>query len=370
MRRAQWSYQPLIEVRVFRQRLLDNYRAYELACVPMRIAPVLKSNAYGHGLVEIAGILDNTCAPFFMIDSYHEALILRNEGIHTPLLIAGFTPTKTIERSRLRAVAFTIGSLGQLQELSHLNGQSTCIHLKIDTGMHRQGVLPRELDQALKLIQSSHRLKLEGIASHFADPDTPQSLLTKAQIEAWNQCMKRIDDANVRVPYRHCLATAGMTYRNQTHSNILRLGIGLYGISFGFDQPSVQPTLELRTVITSVKRIEVGESVGYNGIFRASSPMTIATIPCGYAEGLDRRLSNQGSVLVKDQSCPIVGRNSMNITTIDVSHIPDIKAGDEVVVFSADDSHVNSIANSAKLCHTIPHELLVHIQSSLRRNII
>lgn len=370
VRRVQWSYRPLIEICIFQKRLLINYHAYQDSCVPLRIAPVLKSNAYGHGLVEIARILDSVGAPFFMVDSYHEALILRNEKIRTPLLIAGFTPTQTIAQSRLRTIAFTIGSVSQLEELSRHCAKSISIHLKIDTGMHRHGVLPSELDCSLELIMSSPSLKLEGIASHLADPDTYQSTLTENQITQWNDCVMRVKDIIGPLPYAHCLATAGLAYRARVDSNVLRLGIGLYGIPFGFDQPSVQPALELRTIITSIKHIEEGESVGYNGIFRASSPMIIATIPCGYAEGMDRRLSNQGFVRVNDQDCPIVGRISMNITTIDVSHLSCVKIGDEVIVFSSDGLHANSIAQTSKLCTSIPHELLVHIPSYLRRKVI
>ena len=156
--------------------------------------------------------------------------------------------------------------------------------------------------------------------------------------------------------------------KSQSTHNLARLGLGLYGISI-IDNPKInlRPALSMQTIISGVKSIKKGDSVGYNNTFTAPRDVLIATIPAGYAEGVDRRLSNIGQVEVNGILCPIVGRVSMNITTIDVSNVSQVKLGDSVTIISNDNSSPISVNSIAKICNTIPYEILVHIPAHLRR---
>lgn len=356
---------PLIQIRVSKDAILGNYRAFAKA-YDMPIAPVLKSNAYGHGLLEIANILSETSTPLLVVDSIHEAQLLRRNGIRTSILIVGYTRAEAIERNRYRDVAFTITSLAGLNQLVD-QGVHADVHIKFDTGMHRQGLLPQESDEAIRLLQSSH-LNLEGICSHFADADGNTDAFTQSQIAVWNELVSQWRTAFPHIHFWHIAATAGSAFMRDTNANLIRLGTGLYGFPRHASQAfGLKPALSMHTVITGVKDLAAGEQVGYNCTFTADKAMRIATIPVGYFEGVDRRLSNKGSVLVNGVPCTIVGRVSMNITTIDVTDCPDVVLETPVTVFSDKYEDANSLIKLGEMCNTTPLELLVHIPQHLRR---
>ncbi len=371
IRSWRFRYEPLITIFIRRDRILHNFLQFQAANAGVAIAPVLKSNAYGHGLVPIANILAGQPIPFLCVDSYVEALVLRNEGIHVPLLILGYAPLENIERNKLKNVSFSITSLEELRRLHLKCRKPIAIHLKIDTGMHRQGVLQEELGEALGIISQNKKIALEGAYSHLADADNPKSALTKKQIKRWNAATYKVREKIPNVRYFHLANTAGSRYTKEIDANVMRLGIGLYGIDTGAAHKNrnlnLLPALTMKTRITSVRKIAAGESVGYNATFTAKRGMTIATIPVGYAEGPDRRLSNKGMVSVAGVHCPFVGRVNMNITSIDVSKVPNPKIDDEVVVISAERTAPNSIENMAKLCETIPYELFIRLPAQIRR---
>ncbi len=372
IRSLRFRYEPLIIIVIHRDRILHNLRQFQVVNPGVVIAPVLKSNAYGHGLVQVAKILDDQSLHFLCIDSYVEALILRNEGVRTPLLILGYTPLPNILRSTLKNMSFGITSLAELQRLSLARRRPVVIHLKIDTGMHRQGILLEELGEALHVIAQNKQIALEGVYSHLADADTPASAHTKTQIERWNAAVRVVREkhppGNSNVRFFHLSNTAGSHYSREIDANLMRLGIGLYGVNTSQNQDlDLKPVLEMKTRITSVRTVKPGESVGYHGTFKAKKEVTIATIPVGYAEGIDRRLSNCGTATVAGVSCPYVGRINMNMTSLDVSRVPHPQIDDEVLVVSAERGAPNSVENMAKLCGTIPYELFIRLPAQIRR---
>lgn len=235
--------------------------------------------------------------------------------------------------------------------------------------MHRQGIMTSEIDETIAIFKKNPNLKLQGVASHLADADNPESQSVKKQLKTWGKVQESLTQAFTNINYTHISATAGVihTKSDSTH-NLARLGLGLYGISL-VNNPKVNLRLALtmQTIISGVKSIKKGDSVGYNDTFIAPRDMIIATIPAGYAEGVDRRLSNVGQVEVKGILCPIIGRVSMNITTIDVSNVPQVKLGDIVTIISSDNNSPISVANIANTCDTIPYEILIHIPAHLRR---
>lgn len=358
----------LIEVRVSKDALLNNYRAFKNA-YGLPVAPVLKSNAYGHGLVEVATVLQTEQPPFFVVDSQYEAAMLRSRGIRTPILIVGYVLPEVVAANQLKDVAFTVTSLEMLRLLCEKKVAAP-VHIKIDTGMRRQGLMPEEMDEAIALLTQSNLL-VEGVCSHFADADGPDAVFTDMQIECWNKVVPVWKVAFPTLKWWHIGATAGAAYTKNIDANLIRLGTGLYGFPRHTSQTfSLIPALSLWSTLTGSKLLKQGERVGYNGIFTAPRDMRIATVALGYYEGVDRRLSNKGSMQVEGVMCPIVGRVSMNITAIDVSGCPDAVLGMRVLVFSTNPADANSLQNLAAMCDTTPLELLVGIPQHLRRVVV
>ena len=381
--RRRFPYEPLITVEISKSRILHNLSEFKKLAPHGKVAPVLKSNAYGHGLMEVAHILGHEKdIPFFIVDSYFEAVALRSKGFKHPLLIIGYTRPSTIIRSRLRNVAFTITSLEMLREIEEMERRVE-IHLKIDTGMHRQGILPEEIDMAITMLSENTYIKLEGLCSHLSDADNADISWTEGQISVWNKTVKRFRESFPLIKHIHLSATDGHRFTQDIDANVSRLGIGLYGLTDNFAPiPSgvkgifpkidLKPALKMKTIITGIKHLKRDQTVGYGNTFKAEREMVIATIPVGYYEGVDRRLSNKGFLLVGTDhvACQIVGRVSMNITTLDISHHMGNKVGMPVTVISDSASAPNSIQSMAKVCDTISYDIVVKIPAQLKRTIV
>ena len=394
--RRRFPYQPLITVEISRNRLLHNLHEFRKLAPKMThtvragfslkpvqtsptpigmVAPVLKSNAYGHGFQEVAAILRHeTQIPFFVVDSYFEALALRSAGVRAQILIMGYTRPETILHSHLSNTVFTITSLETLRHLEETTNRIP-VHLKIDSGMHRQGILPDEVERATELLSENPLIVLKGICSHLCDADNVDPSFTEGQINTWNKIARHFKAEFSTLEYIHLAATDGHRYTGDIEANVSRLGIGLYGLvdAHGFTPAlDLLPVMSMKTIITSIKKISRDMTVGYGNTFEAQKDMTIATIPAGYYEGVDRRLSNIGSIGVGQENavCSIVGRVSMNITTLDVSHLTDIHIGTPVTVVSNNTTDQNSILSIAKKCGTIPYEIAVHVPAQLKRVIV
>ena len=365
LRKFRRRYDPLVEVVIYRDRLLHNLQILRDKGGQNEIAPVLKSNAYGHGLVEVAEILDNQDLPFFVVDSYHEALVLRNVGIKTPILVIGFTPFENIKRNRRKDIAFTITDFEQLPLLAKSLKSPQAFHLKIDTGLHRQGILTDDTDGASAALRQNSNITLEGVCSHLADSAGEDEEFNNNQIAAWNNVLHKLETEFPNLKYYHLSASSGLRDLSKIKSNVARVGKALYGVSDVFS--GLEPVLELRAKITGIKKLRAGQTVGYGMTFKAQKDMVVGSLPLGYFEGVDRRLSNRGVVKYKNKFCGILGLVSMNITVIDLTGIPEPKIGDEVVVISGLSNDSNSAVNIAKICNTAVYEILVHIPQHLRR---
>ena len=368
LRAQRYRYQRQVQVNVSRSALESNLKVFQRICGNVAVAPVLKSNAYGHGLVHVARILDTAECPFFVVDGYHEALILRNEGIRTPLLVMGFTPSENVLSSRLHSVAFMVGDLEQLKTLA-AHRQSQCrLHLKVDTGLHRHGIAPSEFNDALRLITSASGLELEGICSHFADASGSDTAFTRTQLTGWNRLVKPHLD---RVRYLHIANTAGTTWTQEAVGNVARVGLGLYGYDTHPSRSlSLKPALSIQSRLRSLRTINPGERVGYGLTWQASEVTTLALVPTGYNASVDHRLSNKGAFRIEGAVCPIVGRVSMNTTMINIAQALDAKPGHIVEIIASDPEAVNSVSKIASICDTTPHVILSGISPLLRRVIV
>lgn len=364
-------HSPSIEVLIYKTNLLDNFKEYKRRYPHLSLAPVLKSNAYGHGILQIAKILDKENIAFFVADSLYEAMMLRNDRCKSPILVIGYTSPENINNSKLSNVAFALTGLEQLHEIAQTIKTEKTFHLKIDTGMHRQGILPEQINDAIKIIKASPRINLEGICSHFADADNANDSFTKLQITRWEKAIIPFKQNFPNLKFFHISATTGIPYSKEIFANVARLGMGLYGInSSPLTNLNLKPVLEMRSVISSLKNIPAGECVGYSITYKTSKPIKVATVPAGYFEGVDRRLSNNGFFKIANQDCPIVGKISMNMTSIDITSLPETKFGDEVIIISNNKNDLNSAEQMAKLTNTTPYEILARVPQHLRRTIV
>jgi alanine racemase len=295
---------PRIQVRIFKERIVHNLEVFRDA-QKLPVAPVLKSNAYGHGLIEVGKIVEEQNVPFICLNSLGEAEALRAAGVRTPLLILGYTPLEAMRACTLQGLSFGIISI---EELRRIGSMPVTINLEIDTGMHRHGILPEEIEEAVSIVVANPNITLDGVYSHLADGDTENSVLTKTQIERWNAAVNIFRARCPHIRYYHLSATTGVAYAANIDANLARLGIGLYGFNVGLTPLDLRPALEMRTRITSIRTVPKGEMVGYNGTYTAFSERRGATIPVGYNEGIDRRLSGNGSMLVQGKACPTSNR--------------------------------------------------------------
>ncbi len=370
------SHVSLITANIYKNNINHNYKEFCRVLESSTVCPVLKSNAYGHGLIEVGKIIDDLNPPFIVVDAIFEAINLRMAGVLSHILIIGYTPLENIEKIKARDIAITITSLDMLKHLKKVKDRVK-IHLKIDTGMSRQGIFPEELDEALDILDQIVNIELEGICTHFSDADNADDFgYTLEQIDRWNTCVLKVQGRKPFIKFFHACATAGFAFKDKIHANTYRLGLGLYGLKTGGtidNMVNLKPVLEVNTQISSIKKIKKDQGVGYGVTFKAPKDMRIATIPMGYYEGIDRRLSNRGFVKINDKFAPIIGRVSMNITTIDITDIPEAELNTKVNVISTISSDKNSINSIVKLCEEsgiIGYEVSVHFPTQIRRNVI
>lgn len=360
--------QPLITVSISKENLLHNLHTYQASYPQLTFAPVLKSNAYGHGMCVIAKLLDTENIAFFMVDSLYEARTLRHGGIKSRILVMGFARPEDIAQNHLRDVDFAIVDIEQLRTLAKIAHRPLRLHIKIDTGMHRQGILPVQISEAIELVKSNKHLLVVGVCSHLADADGPNPVHTDKQVAVWNENVRVLTTAFPTIEYRHISATKGAASAGAAHTNVGRLGMGLYGFDTAYDgHTPLKPVLEMRSFITSLRTIPVGDFVGYNATYTATKPVRIATVPVGYFEGIDRGLSNIGSMLVQGKRAPLAGRVSMNMSSLDVTDIPEAVQGDTVIAISRNLQDQNSVAQMAQLADTTTYVILSHIPPHLKR---
>ncbi len=375
--KASTKLERLIEILVDPRAMIHNIGAFKI--YGKKIAPVLKANAYGHGLTQVASVIEKAhpsekLVPFLCVDSYFEALRLRRSGLRKKILVMGYTPLETIQNSRLKNIAYSLLSLDELKRLCESKTRTT-IHLFLDTGMHRYGILPEQVDNALKLLQKNPQIHVDGVCSHLADAEAEASNHLKNQIATWNELVEKIRSALPNLRHFHCAQTAGSAYSEQlNHCNVIRLGLGLYGINNSVAQLSLKPALELHSRVSSLRQLEPGESIGYGASYTTTKKTLVATVPIGYSEGVNRQLSSKGFFEWTAPNgriipCPIVGRVSMNITSIDVSECEGIQLDDPIRIISKNPASPCSVQKIAEDAGLIPYEVLVGLSEGLQRSL-
>ncbi|MFI5240100.1 MAG: alanine racemase [Candidatus Saccharimonadia bacterium] len=369
-RQLSHPYHTLNLLEISKQAILANYDLIADHHPGMAVMPVLKANAYGHGINEIAEILTERRFPFLIVDGYFEALKLR-QAYKQPILIMGYIDPINFSAMKTNGFSFVIHDHISLETLGRMR-RSVNIHLEINTGMNRNGIDPSELDSFLTELGKYQNVHLEGVMSHLADADGESDETTDRQVELFDQCVDKILEANFNPKLVHIAQTAGSERKQSKHANAIRLGIGLYGINPFSDGPNqknlsaLEPALKLTSTISKVIPIKKGDRVSYNGIFTAEKPTRIGVLPLGYYEGIPRSLSNAGEVKWENSFMPIRGRVCMNHTMIDLGN-SEARYGDQVTVISSDPKDINSVAELSRRHNLFSYELLVGLSESIRR---
>lgn len=341
-----------------------------------KVCAVVKANAYGHGVDIVAPLLQQAGADFFAVSNIEEALKLRELGITKPILILGYTPVEYVQQLATYDISQCVYSLDYANELSVEAAKYNVkikVHLKLDTGMSRIGFDCRSdeivgIGDAISAAKLD-RFDIEGVFTHFAVSDRNELQEDGFTAEQYNRFCKAIDalKANGIDPeYKHCCNSAALCLDSDKHLNMCRAGIVLYGLTPSSDLELPQdfkPVMSFKSVVSQVKNIRCGDTVSYGRTFKAQKDMTIATISAGYADGYYRLLSNKASVLINGKRAKIIGRVCMDQFCVDVSDIPDVKRGDEVVLFG-DSLPVEELAD---MVGTINYELVCAVSSRVIR---
>lgn len=362
----------LLRIEIDSQTLVHNLQRFKTLFPSQRIGAVLKSNAYGHGLRELGRFLDKRReVEYIIVDSIIEAHALRDFGVKKPVIILGYVPRSAFSLlKKIKRIIFVVNSKEQAETLQASADFSLRVHIKVDTGMNRQGIAMDELPHVLKVLSANRHIKIEGMLSHLADADGPTGIYTQEQVRQWKiatDLYRKFVGHNRGV--FHFAATAGTRYVSVAENNLMRIGIGMYGFDTTQDQRlGVKPILSFWAKIANIKNLKAGGKVGYNFTFTAPKDMKIAVIPCGYYEGVPRALSNKGHFYFNGTPLPILGRVSMNLTVVDISDVREpIHVEDEVEVYSTNPKQLNFIGHVAELCETIPYEILVRLAPTVKR---
>jgi alanine racemase len=315
-------------------------RIRSLLAPNVKVLAMIKAEAYGHGMAGIARAAERVGASMLGFASLSEALSL-NEARSLPRLVVGWTPGWLAESAIQNDVACMVCDLetaGEFARAAQRLGKAARIHVKVDTGMHRLGFMPDEAVEAIAKIATMDGLVLEGVFTHFAKADEADPAYTFGQFEKFKRILNETEARGIHIPIKHCANSPTILRFPEMHLDMVRPGIILHGLDPSDDVfcPSdFKPVMTLKTLIASVKVLPPGSLVSYGGTYRTQGYERIAVIPIGYADGFRRKPNNWGEVLVHGQRAPIVGRVCMDQCMINVTHIPEVQLGDEVVLIGA-----------------------------------
>lgn len=340
------------------------------------VMAVVKANAYGHGAVEVAKTALDNGATRLAVARTTEGIQLREAGIKVPILVLGYTPLEQIPEIIEYGLEQTVYGLDYALKVSQKAvqlGVNLPVHIKIDTGMGRIGVIANE-DSAImeiKEIASLPYLLPIGIFTHFAAADSADKAYTNSQLEGFNKLLEGLRREGLEFPLCHAANSAALIDYPGSHLNMVRAGIILYGLypsdEVSKQKISLKPVMSFKSRVAFIKKVQAGFSVSYGCTHKTASPATIATIPVGYADGYSRLISNRGEVLVKGCRAPVIGRVCMDQFMIDVSEIPDVTPGDEVVLFGKQGGETLPVEDIARWIGTINYEVVCMVSARVPR---
>jgi alanine racemase len=348
---------------------------------------VVKANAYGHGMCEIAKQAISSGAAYLSVARIDEAVELRSAGIKAPILVLGYTPADDADllvANGLTATVYALKDAADYSQKAHAQNATIPIHLKVDTGMGRYGMMPKtagvltpsaatDRDAIQQVIQMTKLpgVRLEGILTHFAASDSREKTYSNQQLTLFLDFISKLEQAGVSIPIKHAANSGAIIDMPEAHLDMVRGGISMYGYypSDEVDKARVdlKPAMTLKARIVQLKKVPAGFHVSYGMTHQTEAPTTIATVPVGYADGYSRLLSSRGQMLVRGRRAPVVGRVCMDSTMLDVGHIPEVHVGDEVVVFGQQGEAVITVDELAASLNTINYEVVSGIMKRVPR---
>lgn len=341
-----------------------------------KIVAVIKADGYGYGAEAIARLIEDYDYIWgFAVATPEEALQLRTFGVKKPILILGIVFEEYFTQMIAKEIRLTVCTYEMAQKLSEeaqRQGRDVHIHIGLDTGMSRIGFADRqESVEEIKKISQLPNLKIEGMFTHFARADETDRSPAIDQLNRYLNFAKLLEDAGIQIPMKHCSNSAGIIRVPEANLNAVRAGITIYGIypsnEVERDIVKLIPAMELKSHISYIKTVEPGAAFSYGGTFTAKKEMKVATIPVGYADGYPRSLSNKGWVLIHGKKAPILGRVCMDQFMVDITKIPDAKAGDEVTLIGKDGKEFISIEKFGDLSGRFSYEFACDISKRVPR---
>jgi alanine racemase len=347
-------------------RIRENFTAVrELVGTGIEVMPVVKANAYGHGALEVARVLEDDGAKWLAVSNAEEGVDLRRAGMHARVLVmADFLPES-------RALLEEYGLTPVVHSLEDLQAVNVPYHLKIDSGMGRLGT--RAAAEEIAKAVSANPAPLEGVMTHFASSANFDSRQTEEQIEHFELVLDALKASGHAPRYVHASSTNSIAYqRRAAWGNLVRPGHAIYRyVSTAKGAPKarleVQPALSWKATVLATNSVPAGARIGYGGIHTAERPMRIAVLAAGYADGIPHRLGNRGQVIVNGKFAPIVGAVSMDLTTIDVTDCPEVKVGDAVMLLGEEGGVSINAQQMARMAGTISYSVLCGINPRVKR---
>jgi alanine racemase len=339
-----------------------------------RILAIVKANAYGHGAVAVARELERCGVDFLGVALCEEAVELRNAGITTPIMVLGGIYNSQYEdviAYRIIPVLFDIETAHRLDAIAAQNSQRLKVHIKLDTGMGRIGVLSCDVDSFFDQLGKCKNLIVDGLLTHLAVADTADSaadIYTDGQLSTFCEIAARIRDKGFSPAYLHLANSAAIIRRLEPCFNLIRPGLMLYGISPSQEHAiDLKPVMTLKTKIAALKKVPAGCSVSYRRTFITARESLIATLPVGYADGYCRQFSNRASMLIRGQRAPVAGLVCMDMVMADVTDIPGVQVHDEAVLLGSQNGQCIDSRELAEIARSIPYEVFCGISSRVPR---
>ena len=341
-----------------------------------KMIAVIKADGYGHGAEAIARLTDNYSYIWgYAVATAEEALQLRNAGVEKPILILGLVFEEYFREMVAGDIRLTVCEYETAKKLSReavRQDKTVHIHIGLDTGMSRIGFAdtPESVEE-VKKISELPNLEIEGMFTHFARADETDKTPAADQLNRYLAFAELLEKSGVHIPLKHCSNSAGIIRMKEANLDAVRAGITIYGIypssEVERDIVKLEPAMELKSHISYVKDLEPGASISYGGTYTADKKIRVATIPAGYADGYPRTLSNKGWVLIHGQKAPILGRVCMDQFMVNVSDIPDVKAGDEVTLIGKDGDEFISIETFGDMSGRFSYEFACDISKRVPR---
>lgn len=343
------------------------------------VCAVVKADGYGHGAAECARALESEGATWLGVTDANEGLALRGAGIGTRiLLMTGIWrgEEEGVAAQNLTPTVWEPWHVERLERAAAKRSISLPVHLKLDTGMNRLGVSKEKLPRFCEAFSACPHLQMEGVSTHFAAAEVLDSEEARRQITNFEAGLQVLKSYELFPPLVHMANSAAMSVRPESWRTMVRPGIALYGYSLPIvrdggapphDSLPLKPVLSWKTRVLTVKDLAAGEAVGYSGTYVTKAKSRVAVLPVGYADGYPRLLSNRARVIVRGEYAPVIGRVSMDLTIVDVGHIPGVMVGDEVILIGQCLSKRVDACELAELCETVPYEILCGLSQRVPR---